>query len=184
MMISKKIKNIIKATLKRFFYFKLILYTLHEKKIIIFDIDNTLANTWPSFNSDFNSTNDRLINLPIFINVAEIVSKYISKGHRVVFLSARNYTTYFITKKWLNENGFIKFFLFIVETPSDKLRVLNFLKKKKIIFYDDLSFGHEKGKIEYYEKEIIQIKKMQHVLYFGYDFLLKLQNNKNQNEEV
>jgi len=174
---------IFKKIIKTYFLIRLKNHILFNKKVVIFDIDNTLANTWPSLKLDYKSTNERLKNLNIFQNIFDLIQNYITSDNEIVFLSARNYTTYFVSKQWLKKNGFSKFLLILVESPKEKLFFLKCIKNKKIIFYDDMSYGHESGKIHYYESEITQIKKLHNVEYYGYDFLLKLQN-KDINEKI
>jgi ribosome biogenesis SPOUT family RNA methylase Rps3 len=61
-----------------------------------------------------------------------------------------------------------------VSKPGDKLFYLNsILQTHRVIYYDDLSYNHENGKVLFYEKMIEEIKKMD-IVYYDYDFIKKL----------
>ena len=150
-------------------------FVLRKKKIIIFDIDNTIADTWPTHNGKFKSEYVRLVSIPVFDKIIKIANKHILNGERVVFLTARDYKYYFVTLKWLSEIGFPSANLVMVSKPSEKINLLKSIQTKNVILYDDMSYNHERGLVKFYTKEINEVLKMKNVEYFGYDFLIKLQ---------
>ena len=98
----------------RFFYFKILFFILNQlkkikdgKKIFIYDIDNTLANTWPYINNrELNPSK-----LPYFIKIRDQIVDQISNKDLVLFCSVRRIEYYFQTLKWLKNIGIdIKFY--------------------------------------------------------------------------
>lgn len=146
-----------------------------ESRIYIFDIDNTLADTWPSLNMSHKNENTRLCSIPVFENIKNLIIKCIKDGDYVCYLSARDWKSYFTTKKWLKKNGLPSSNLFFVRNPMDKVELLSTISHK-IYLYDDLSYGHETGVVSFYNQEIDAISKMPHVVHCGYYQLKKLQN--------
>lgn len=141
--------------------------------LVIFDIDNTIADTWPSLKSKYNSERDRLSTLPIFDGVKKVLLRHSNEGNSIVYMTARDFRTYFITKRWLKLNGINFGSVIIVSKPSVKI---NLIKKinRRVVYYDDLSYGHETGRVAFYP-EIKQIRECTHVEYIGYDSIVKLQ---------
>ncbi len=146
------------------------------EKLIIFDIDNTLADTWPSFLSDWKSEEERLLSLPVFDGMRRLVHLEVKNGNRVLFLSARNPKYHFITREWLDKNGFDKIPFILVENPKDKIY---FIKNAPGIldFYDDLSFNHENGLVIFYQSLIDQVKDIGNVRYYGYEHIKRVNGN-------
>jgi len=136
--------------------------------IYIFDIDNTIANTWPSFLQGYNSLEDRLSSLAIFYNMRNHILQLISLDKKILFLTARPYLAYELTFKWLDSMGIIKDKedLFLVSKPYEKVELLKNIKNKNIFFYDDMTYNHEKGEIKYYDKEIKKVNSLAHIKYF------------------
>lgn len=161
------------------FYFKIKFHkqiNTRDKEIYIFDIDNTVANTWPSFLQEYKTLEDRLSSLAVFYNMRNYILNIKYSGSKVFFLTARPYSTYNLTFKWLNDMGLIetKKFLFLVSKPYDKVKMLKQVKNKKIFFYDDMTYNHEQGEIKYYKNEIKQLKKIQNIEYFDVKFINKI----------
>lgn len=172
------IRKIQKKFYKFIFYFFSIKFNLISKKnpkIIIFDLDNTLANTWPSFLEGFESESLRLMSVKPFKNVLELVNSYIESEEKIVFLTARDYRHYFLTKKWLKQyiNG--PFSLILVSKPDQKVKLLGNNLKNSFVYYDDLSYSHEHGKVKFYSDQIAELMTMSNVKYYGYYEILKIQ---------
>jgi hypothetical protein len=111
----------------------------------VVDIDNTIADSWkkmpPYCNTRFNSQNDRFLAIEPFETMQQLF-KHIPPRTRVVFLSARQYSRYFVTKKWLKKHGFWQTdsYLVLVERMKDKVPLLesvlkNYFEKKKFPQY-------------------------------------------------
>jgi hypothetical protein len=165
----------------------------------VVDIDNTIADSWraqtPQYMAQFRSESDRIMSIQPFESMQRLFQN-VPPRTRVIFLSARYYIRYFVTKKWLKKHGFWQAdsVLVLVERMRDKAPLLeNVLSKfdKKlppqylndfssqitnfpITFFDDLSYNHEKGKVLFYDNVIEAVKKMP-IKYIGYEELLKLQ---------
>lgn len=156
------------------FKFLFLRLTFKNKKIIIFDIDNTIANTWPSLLMSFKTEKDRLISLPRFEKVLNLAQDHILANEKVIFLTARDYKLYSITLKWLLNIGISKPNLIMVSKPYEKIKLLRSIPNKRIILYDDLSYNHENGYVKFYDKEILLISQMKNVEYLDYNYLIKL----------
>lgn len=173
--IFSKSKKILYNIIFIYFYLKYFFFVYFKEKIIIFDIDNTIADTWPSFLEKHKNERERLNNLKPFKNVVKLVQNYIDTGNEVIFLSARDYKFYKLTKKWITNNCVKNFQLILVSNPNEKLILLKIFKSKDIIFYDDLSHSHEKGFALFYDDVLNEIKKLKKIKYVGYKELLNLQ---------
>lgn len=158
------------------FYILFLKYTFRKRKIVVFDIDNTIANTWPSLLCKYNSEEDRLLSLPVFDKVVEIAKSHMASGEKIIFLTARDYRQYFATIKWLKNIGFAKANLVMVTKPLDKIFMLKKISKINIVLYDDMSYNHENGCVQFYNKEINLISQMKNIKYFDYNYLTKLNN--------
>jgi hypothetical protein len=174
----------------------------------VVDIDNTIADSWraqtPQYLAQFRSESDRIMSIAPFESMQGLFQN-IPPRTRVVFLSARYYIRYFVTKKWLKKHGFWQSdsALVLVERMRDKAPLLadvlaKFDKKQPpeeksgqspqylndsnspitnfpITFFDDLSYNHEKGEVLFYKDVIEAVKKMP-IKYIGYEELLRMQS--------
>lgn len=150
-------------------------YRRLDETLVVFDIDNTLANTWPTLLSFAGRHSERLLRLEVFSDVKSLLLSYRCRGYRVVIVTARNYGSYFTTKKWLVDNGMGGFALYVVRTPLDKVALIRCVRTR-VVFYDDMSYGHESGTVKFYDDEIKLLTGMGNVMYYGYDYLTGLQN--------
>jgi hypothetical protein len=100
----------------------------------IVDIDNTIADTWrtltPQYLSQFGSESDRMMRIEPFETMQQLF-KEIPPRTRVIFLSARQYIRYSVTKTWLKEHGFWQAdsILVLVERMHDKVPLLEGIVK-------------------------------------------------------
>ncbi len=166
----------------------------------VVDIDNTIADTWrtqtPQYLAQFRSESDRIMSIAPFEAMQRLFQD-IPPRTRVIFLSARYYIRYFVTKKWLKRHGFWQAdsALILVERMHDKAPLLesvlkNYFEKKippqylndnslitnnyPITFFDDLSYNHEKGEVLFYKEVLEAVQKMP-IKYIGYEELLLMQ---------
>lgn len=100
-----------------------------ENKVYIFDIDNTIANTWPSFLQSYSTLEERLLSLAVFHKMREHILDISSKGNKVIFLTARPYNTYSLTFTWLKNLGLIENKYDLVSKPLEKI---DLLKKRRL----------------------------------------------------
>jgi hypothetical protein len=106
----------------------------------VVDIDNTIADSWrtqtPQYLAQFRSESDRIMSIEPFEAMQRLFED-IPPRTRVIFLSARYYIRYFVTKKWLKKHGFWQAdsALVLVERMHDKAPLLegvlkNYFAKK------------------------------------------------------
>ena len=99
---------------------------LSMNNLVIFDIDNTIANTWPSFGENYQNESERLFELKIFDNMFLMIKNYYNNTDaKLIFLTARDYRYFSVTKKWLKKHDIYDNNLFMVSKPSEKIILLN-----------------------------------------------------------
>ena len=172
------------------FFFRIYFHSIYKLKLVlnkkkwiyIFDIDNTLADTWPSFLENYNSERERYLKLSIFLNMRKVILKAYQKkeNRKVIFLTARNYLQYFTTYSWLKNNKIpLSFFdLILTHNANEKVKLLKKFGEKgyKIIFVDDMTYNHENGEVKYYQQPIKDITNS-YIHYFGVDKINKFNNS-------
>lgn len=165
----KIFKFALRFVLKKYFTFKFKNVIAKNKEVYVFDIDNTIANTWPSFLSDYQDDLERLSKLSIFFNMRNYIMKEKDSGKKIIYLTARPYKSYITTLKWLNGVGLIDSYgdLFLVECPMDKVLLFKGIKNN-VRYFDDLTYNHENGVFKYYNVEIDEIKSLSNVVYMDY----------------
>lgn len=149
-----------------------------KQSIYVFDIDNTIAFTYPSFDIKYSSQMQRYSCLAIYPAMRNFALDLIQKGHRLIYLSARPWYVFPATYQWLRSNGLIRSpnDLFIVPRVEDKIPIISYLSDRfKVIYIDDLSYNHERGEIKKYTRVIETVKTMDNVTYLGFDFIQSLQ---------
>tara|TARA_B110000908_G_C10167692_1_gene409250 strand:+ start:683 stop:1132 length:450 start_codon:yes stop_codon:yes gene_type:complete len=144
---------------------------------LILDIDNTIANTWVYLKNKQSETNISYKDIPVLSKTLDHIATYYATLP-IVFLSHRNVMTFNETSQWLNQKITKKeHLLVLVSNPYDKLYYINMvLKKSKVIYYDDLSYNHEKGIVFFYDKIINEVKKLD-LIYYDYEFIKELNQN-------
>ena len=91
----------------------------------VVDIDNTIAHTWekmtPHYIEQFASVSERMMSFAPFPSM-QALFQAIPPRTRIVFLSARQYIRYSVTKRWLTEHGFLQpdSVIVLVENMRDK----------------------------------------------------------------
>lgn len=160
------------------FFYRVISNT--SKQILLLDIDNTLADTWPTINQSWNSESERLSKLnPLESVISHLFKNYSPKEYQWVFLSSRSYFSHYVTICWLKRNKMPAGWknVILVQSPMEKIDLINKYVKNKIVYFDDLSYNHENGEMKFYEKQIELIKINNYVEYHGYAEILKIINN-------
>lgn len=175
----------------------------------VVDIDNTIADSWkkmtPQYKNVFRSQSDKMMDFDPFPSMQRLFQD-IPPRTRIVFLTARQYIRYSVTKRWLQKHGFLKAdsVLVLVERMKDKAILLEAVLKTfeqkvppqyksdfyafsdlnnsesmiyPIIYFDDLSYNHENGEVLFYEDTIKAVEKMP-IRYIGYAELLTMQTAK------
>ncbi|NRF37254.1 hypothetical protein [Pedobacter foliorum] len=134
-----------------------------KDRVYLVDIDNTLADTWPSLRDYvYRNENHRYGSLSIFLGMRNFILDKMKMKKCVIFISARSYSDYFSTRKWLSNNGLKSANVILVNKAEDKLNYIKMLLNKGIavVYIDDLSYGHEHGEVRLYEKMILKIKEL------------------------
>ncbi len=140
--------------------------------IYVFDIDNTIANTWPFISNDRSlyRTYSNLNSFPRMINFLKQIK--LDTSIYVLFLSARNPIYYSVTKKWLSSQGIDRINLILVPRVESKIDILKELPKDcSIHFFDDLSYNQENRDVRFYDNVINELNNLDNVKYYGYDYL-------------
>lgn len=176
-------RKIVKAIYNPFikFYFSSKLKTFSKQidsnQVLVLDIDNTISDTW-KYLHEIKNNRKVFLNLPLLEGTCNYVKENYSHLP-IIFLSNRNILDFNITKKWLDKHGFNaqKNLLILTNNPSDKLRYLKFLSNKfSVVYFDDLSYNHENGKVLFYEKIIDKVKKM-NLKYYDSHIIANLNSN-------
>jgi FMN phosphatase YigB (HAD superfamily) len=123
------------------FYFKIKFFIflnllIEHKKIVFIDIDNTIADTWPTIgNKLYKNEFERNLNIPIHQGMRKhIDNNYKHNDYYLVYLTARNYRLIPITHKWLNKHDFtnINSSVVVVSHPKYKLYFIKQAILKKL----------------------------------------------------
>jgi hypothetical protein len=141
--------------------------------IHIYDIDNTLVDTWKYLNCD----NKRILRQLEFHPEMKKMISDLYLNNIVLFFSVRPLNNWNDTRFWLSTNLFrFKWFhLFLFSSPRHKVDFVLRLSDLgfKIVFTDDLSYNHENGDVKFYTDEIIRINNS-NVTYVSYDDINKI----------
>ena len=145
------------------------------------DIDNTLADTWPSLLSNNQSSIKRHKNLkPLTPVIKHIQRHYPSNEYTWIYLTIRKYQLINITKNWLLKSDMqVNNNVILVQSPKEKIELINHYIKSASLYFDDLSYNQENGELKFYSKEIEAIRKNNLITYFGYQ---EIQNIISKNE--
>lgn len=148
-----------------------------RKKLNNFDVDNTRADTWPSYLLPFPSFWKRLYAILPFPAVSRLVREKNRSGEPVVFFAARGYRYYWVIMQWLEKQGIFRWNLFLVRTSQEKVELVKLACRffKAVELYDDISYNHEKGEVKFYDDCIQELQKIPNLAYHGYSELLQLQ---------
>ena len=146
-----------------------------SNKIYIYDIDNTLSDSWPYLKEK--KTFPR--RLPYFSKIRNDILKKINSGNLIFFATVRHYKHYFDTYFWLKELGIkVKMNqLLFFSYPNQKVDFIKSIKEinSSIKLYDDMSYNHENNQVLFYDEVIKKIKKL-NIEYIDYHNLKKYQD--------
>jgi hypothetical protein len=166
--LKRLLKNIYKAY--QHFLFRSAVSKSNRRKLLL-DIDNTLADTWPSLSQTWESEQSRHLALaPILPVIQYLQSRYSVDEYDWIFLTSRKYNMRKATIEWLRSqqlparNGNV----ILVQSPAEKVELIKKYLKQPAAYYDDLSYNHEKGEVRFYHNEIAEIKRIAIVEFFGY----------------
>ena len=162
-------------------HFLLFININKRRKIFIFDIDNTLADSWRSSLCNKKLTRRELLSgIAVFINMRNLICQIIQNPHnKVIFLTARRFHDLPVTYHWLRSVGIqVSIFdVLICNHASSKIWLMklavNFFAPN-IIYVDDLTYNHENGDIKTYPfvKDLDSLP----IQYFGSGFISNVHN--------
>jgi len=128
-----------------------------SKRVFVIDIDNTICDTG-NFRKQYSGKEipESLIirNVPIYIEAWKFLEYLQGKNETIILLSAREPKYMKISKAYFNSNKIYPDKIYCIERIKNKRNF--FINRSKIIyyFYDDMSFGHEKNNVGFYQEEI------------------------------
>lgn len=164
-------KSLIKKLIRWYYHLKFKnLVSVSNKQTLLLDIDNTLADTWPTLVSPTENSIDRHLNLKPLSKVIDYVNlNYPANKYNWIYLTSRKYQLLGITKRWLVNNGLkVDGNIILVQHPHEKIELINKYVNSSIIYFDDLSYNQEKGELKFYQKEIDAVTNNPLITYFGY----------------
>ena len=136
-----------------------------NRPVWVLDLDNTLADTWPSYLGRHASERARLAGLePLAGMLAAAYEPARAAGARVVVLSHRNLWHWTVTRSWLRANGVDVGWaeLVLVASPNDKIAHLRRLCAggREVTYWDDLTHGTERGRHGSYEDVVEAVRRL------------------------
>ncbi len=178
----KRLKRIIEKITGLIYHFSLFIivsWKNRNKSIYIFDLDNTLGDTFPTLINRNPDELERLKSIEPFARICSLANDISNSKSRTVFvLTARQFNTRKVTVEWVKKAGISipESQIFLVLSPMQKvwlLKVIMLYCSKRITFIDDMSFNHEKGEVIFYTDVIENLPS--NVQYIGYNTILKFQ---------
>ena len=158
-------------SLINFIYFLIFLKT--KEKIVVFDIDNTLALSDP-FIYNKQCT---ISNVPVNESMKNILLEEKLKNHKVYYLSHRPFYQLFETFFWIKNNISNKLNLsdvILVSKVHHKLSFLELFVSKsttKISYYDDLHYGFEVFNGPFAHDDVIYKVKKLNLDYYDFNYI-------------
>lgn len=134
--------------------------------IVVLDIDNTLADAWPTFAQGHPNERARM---RAMVSLPGMKAAAYDGDRPVLFLSYRDWWHWPLTRAWLRAQGMTGT-LVLVSSPAQKLRHLRHLASGPgpVVYWDDLSHGTEQGATELYQDVIDAVRALA-LEYHGYD---------------
>jgi hypothetical protein len=163
------------------FWFQIVLRVnsifIKKKYVYFIDIDNTLADTYPSYFLKYKSEADRIKNLPVHINMVRIfLRNFKPEKRKFIYISSRSYLQYFNTIQWLNKAG-LKAGInntILVQNPTEKIALIHkYFSSSKTILVDDMSYNHEHGTVKFYADDIAKALSLK-IKFFGHEIINKI----------
>ena len=130
----------------------------------LFDIDNTLAVTWPSLVPPVAPEPQRLSQLPVHAGARALLAEAGHAGAALAFLTARAHRSHAVTRAWLAAQLGVPASqpLFLVSRAARKeaffFRAV--ATKRQVTVVDDLSYGHETGEVQMHQPLITALAQL------------------------
>jgi hypothetical protein len=135
-------------------------------RIVVFDLDNTIAYYNYSNSTRNESLFYRFRNMQVYSGVLKLMLAYQKRNYRILILTARDYRFYNVTRNWLRKNNVPYDKLILVHSPTLKKAILKH-NQNLVTYYDDLSYNHENNHIKYYSELINYFHEKENIKYFS-----------------
>ncbi len=150
---------------------------LSRRKYIYFvDIDNTIANTHPTLLDSDLSDKERLLSLECIMPMVDLIIRNQSHNRVFIFITARSYFNYEVTRKWLRINGLPNNHgnVILVKDAKHKVDLIasTYVAHRTIVI-DDMSYNHELGTVKFYDRQIYILKQLK-LKYLDHHFIHKV----------
>ncbi|MCU0440918.1 MAG: hypothetical protein MUE96_00835 [Bacteroidia bacterium] len=152
-----------------------------QAQLYIIDIDNTIADTWPTLLHPYIYPNEKVRHqsLAIFRGMRSWILQQAKQPNTlIIYLSARPPELMSTTLDWLKSCGLptIQGGIILVPNAKSKIRFLKLANAYQIsiTFIDDLSYNHENGDIRLYDG-VIEVVKLLPIKYIGLPQLNEIQ---------
>jgi hypothetical protein len=143
-----------------------------RRRLVVLDIDNTLADSWPTYAQGWPDERRRLDAIEPLPGVkAAAHDAAIARGDAVMFLSHRSVRHWLRTFRWLRRHGFAATPLnvVLVADPADKVAHLRrCVRAADVVYWDDLSHSHEHGEAAFHHELIATVRSLP-LEYVGWD---------------
>lgn len=150
-----------------------VLWRTGGSPVTVLDIDNTLADSWPTLVTRITSERERLRGLAPLPGMRSVAhDPAIARGDAVIYLSHRSLWFGPLTNRWLREAGFDASPLRVILVPSAAAKTA-FLRRiadgsRQVDYWDDLSHGTERGATLLYA-DVIDLVRAMPLDYHGID---------------
>ncbi len=144
-------------------------------EVVIFDLDNTLCNTYPLLNSMSLRSVYRYVQ--VHPPMIKLLDDFYKNEVYLFILSSRKVKYWGTTKKYIRQNISKSVPFYLVSEPHEKIKFIKYCSGRfdKVILFDDLSYNHENGEVKFYNEVIDAIRKMP-VSYFDFDDICRINN--------
>lgn len=162
-------------------------FLIKNKEAFIFDIDNTITETGAFLMKNGDLKKRSLVvemcnNLEVDFEMRALINQLGKRNDvEVIFLTARSYYLYAHTLNWLKESVALKrIHLVMVKEANDKYPIVKFFSKssRQLTLIDDLTYGHEDGKIVYHNKLIEKFIRLERVNYIDLEGINDIKNRR------
>ena len=141
-------------------------------RLVVLDVDNTLADTWPTFRRTWPGERARLDGIEPLPGIKAVAhDAAVERGDAILFLTHRSWKRWRLTYRWLRRHGFAATPLnvVLVAHPHDKVDHLRrCVGACDVVYWDDLSHSHEHGEAVLYEELIAAVRSLP-LEYRGWD---------------
>jgi len=159
---------------------RFVFFSLRNRNIVVFDIDNTLVDT-ASMLKKIKSIDYAWEFAPCNLAIKSTLIDYIKGGYKIVILSARPYNKKHLSRSILASNNIAYHLLIHSSSVSAKL-IFYLFAFNRLVVYDDLSYGEESGKVMFYTDQIRTLTTWSKIEYHGYYDIRTLIERSDDNE--